>query len=95
MARAGLEPGTAGLRVRRADHSATHVMNESTVADEFECHQKCLRNNSCKSFNVRPGADITKRLCELNNKTRKMTTESFKNMKGSSYYGPVKVSSTD
>ena len=23
MARAGLEPGTAGLRVRRADHSAT------------------------------------------------------------------------
>ena len=72
-----------------------HVMNESTVADEFECHQTCLRNNSCKSFNVRPGADITKRLCELNNKTRKMTTESFKNMKGSSYYGPVKVSSTD
>ena len=72
-----------------------HVMNECTVADEFECHQKCLRNNSCKSFNVRPGADITKRLCELNNKTRKMTTESFKSMKGSSYYGPVKVSSTD
>ena len=72
-----------------------YVMNASTVVDEFECHQKCLRNNSCKSFNVRPGADITKRLCELNNKTRKMTTESFKNMKGSSYYGPVKVSSTD
>ena len=72
-----------------------HVMNESTVADGFECHQKCLRNNTCKSFNVRPGADIAKRLCELNNKTRKMTQESFKKMKGSSYYGPVKVSSTD
>ena len=52
-----------------------HVMNESTVAGEFECHQKCLKNNSCKSFNVRPGADIAKRLCELNNKTRKMTPD--------------------
>ena len=52
-------------------------------------------NNSCKSFNVRPGADIAKRLCELNNKTRKMTPESFKKMIGSSYYGPVKVSSND
>ena len=72
-----------------------HVMNKSTVVDEFECHQKCLRNNSCKSFIVRPGADIAKRLCELNNKTRKMTRENFKEMKGSSYYGPVKVSSTD
>ena len=72
-----------------------HVMNESTVADEFECHRKCLKNNSCKSFNVRPGADIAKRLCELNNKTGKMTPESFKKMKGSSYYGPVKVSSND
>ena len=71
-------------------------MNASTVVNEFECHHKCLRNNSCKSFNVRPGADISKRLCELNNKTRKMTPESqFRKMKGSSYYGPVKVSSTD
>ena len=72
-----------------------HVMNASTVVNEFECHQKCFRNNSCKSFNVRPGADIAKRLCELNNKTRKMTPESFKKMIGSSYYGPVKVSSND
>ena len=72
-----------------------YVMNASTVVDEFECHQKCLRNNSCKSFNVRPGADIAKRLCELNNKTRKMTSESFKKMKGSSYYGLVKISSND
>ena len=70
-------------------------MNKSTVADEFECHRKCLRNNSCKSFNVRPGADIAKRFCELNNKTCKMTPESFKKMIGSSYYGPVKVSFND
>ena len=70
-------------------------MNTSTVVDEFECHQKCHRNNSCKSFNIHPGADIAKRLCELNNKTWKMTPESFKKMNGSSYYGPVKVSSND
>ena len=70
-------------------------MNTSTVVDEFECHHRCLRNNSCKSFNVGSGVDIAKRLCELNNKTRKMTPESFKKMKGSSYYGPVKVSSID
>ena len=72
-----------------------HVTNTSTVADEFECHQKCLGNNSCKSFNVHPSADIAKRLCELNNKTRKMMPENFKKMQGSSYYGPVKVSSND
>ncbi|CAH3177767.1 unnamed protein product [Porites lobata] len=72
-----------------------HVMSTSTVADEFECHQKCLRNNSCKSFNVHPGADIAKRLCELNNKTRKMKPDDFIKKKGSSYYGQVKVSCQD
>ena len=71
-----------------------HVMNTSTVANEFECHQKCLRNNSCKSFNVHPGADIAKRVCELNNKTRQTTQDKFKKKKGSSYYGHVKVRST-
>ena len=131
-----------------------HVMSTSTVADEFECHQKCLsrggsriffrrgctrlllyfntnkphssfffcripvvfenrrssqggvrtpctlpldppllRNNSCKSFNVHPGADIAKRLCELNNKTRKMKPDDFIKKNGSSYYGQVKVRS--
>ena len=54
----------------------------------------CLRNNSCKSFNVHPGADIAKRLCELNNKTRKMKPDDFITKKGSSYYGQVKVRST-
>ena len=71
-----------------------HVMSTSTLADEFECHQKCLRNNSCKSFNVHPGADITKRVCELKNKTRKMKPDDFIKKKGSSYYGQVKVRST-
>ena len=74
-----------------------HVISTSTVADKFECHQKCLRNNSCKSFNVHPGADIAKRLsglCELNNKTRKMKPDDFIKKKGSSYYGQVKVRST-
>ena len=52
-------------------------MSTSTVADEFECHQKCLRNNSCKSFNVHPGADTAKRLCELNNKTRRIKPDDF------------------
>ena len=32
VARAGLEPGTAGLRVRRADHSATLPPKEFVVA---------------------------------------------------------------
>ena len=72
-----------------------HVMSTSTLADEFECHQKCLRNNSCKSFNVHPGADIsTNHVCELNNKTRKMKPDDFIKKKGSSYYGQVKVRST-
>ena len=71
-----------------------HVMNTSTVANEFECHQKCLKNNTCKSFNVHPGADIAIRVCELNNKTRKTTQDKFKRKKGSSYYGHVKVRST-
>ena len=72
-----------------------HVMRTSTVADEFECHQNCLRNNSCKSFNVHPGADIsTNHVCELNNETRKIKPDDFIKKKGSSYYGQVKVRST-
>ena len=45
------------------------------------------RNNSCKSFNVLPGTDITKRVCELNNTTRVMKPRDFIKRKGSSYYG--------
>ena len=69
-------------------------MNTSTVVDEFECHQNCLRNDSCKSFNVHPGADIAKRFCELNNETRKMKPHDFVQKKGSFYYEQVKVRST-
>ena len=79
------------------DHALVgHVMNKSTVADEFECHQKCLRDKSRKSSNVHAGADtcIAKRVCELNNKTQKMKPDDFRKKKGSSNYGPVKVSST-
>ena len=67
-------------------------MKTAVVSDEFECQKKCLGNNSCKSFNVHPGADNTKRICELNNKTRKMKPADLKKKKGSNYYGSVKVS---
>ena len=71
-------------------------MSTSTAADEFECHQKCLRNNNCKSSNVHPGEDIRalNHVCELNNETRQMKPDDFIKKKGSSYYGQVKVRST-
>ena len=76
-----------------ADHSLVgQVMNTSTVANKFECHQKCLGNSNCQSFNVHPAGDITKRVCELNNKTREMKPGGFITRKGSSYYGHIKVS---
>ena len=71
-----------------------HVMNTSTVANKFECHQKCLGNSNCKSFNVHPTADITKRVCELNNQTREMKPRGFIKGKGSSYHGHIKVSTS-
>lgn len=68
-------------------------METITVADEFECQLKCLANNSCKSFNVHPDAgNNANRICELNNKTRKMKPGDFKQKKGSNYYGSVQVS---
>ena len=69
-------------------------MNTSTVANKFECHQKCLGNSNCKSFNVHPTADITKRVCELNNQTREMKPRGFIKGKGSSYHGHIKVSTS-
>ena len=76
-----------------SDHALVgHVMGMVFVADEFECQLKCLQNNTCKSFNVHPGADNTKRVCELNNKTRQTKPSDFKRKKGSNYYGSVKVS---
>ncbi|CAH3040714.1 unnamed protein product, partial [Porites lobata] len=76
----------------QVDHTLVgHVMNTSTVANKFECHQKCIGNNNCKSFNVHPGVDITKRVCDLNNKTREMKPGDYIKKKGSSYYGHIKV----
>jgi len=66
-------------------------VSTSTVVDAFECHQNCLRNNSCKSFNFHPGEDIAKRLCVLNNKMWEMKPDDFVENKGSSYYEQVKV----
>ena len=80
--------------MRLSDHTLVgHVMNTSTVANKFECHQKCIGNNNCKSFNVHPGVDITKRVCDLNNKTREMKPGDYIKKKGSSYFGHIKVSS--
>ena len=62
------------------------------VVDEFECQQKCMANKSCKSVNVLPDADFTRRICQLNNKTRQMKPGDFMTTKGSSYYGSIKVS---
>ena len=69
-----------------------HVMGTVVVSDEFECQLKCLGNDSCKSFNVHPGADSGKHICELNNKTRHIKLRDFRRKKGSSYYGAVMVS---
>ena len=80
---------------RLADFSLVgHVVNTSTVANKFECHQKCLGNSNCKSFNVHPTADITKRVCELNKKTREMKQRGFIKRKGSSYHGHIQVSTS-
>ena len=80
--------------IRLSDHTLVgHVMNTSTVANKFECHQKCIGNNNCKSFNVHPGVDITKRVCDLNNKTREMKPGNYIRKNGSSYFGHIEVSS--
>ena len=69
-----------------------HVLETFVVVDEFECQQKCIANKSCKSFNVLLDADFTKRICQLNNKTRQMEPGDFMKTKASSYYGSIKVS---
>ncbi|XP_078356206.1 uncharacterized protein LOC144641019 [Oculina patagonica] len=81
----------------QVDHALDgHVTSKAAVVDEFECHLKCLGNNSCKSFNVHPdGNDAKRRFCELNNKTRQMKPGHFKWKKGSTYYGSVQVSCID
>ena len=71
-----------------------HVMGNAVVADEFECHLKCLGNNSCKSFNVlhKDYNNAKLGICELNNETRETKPGDFKRRKGSTYYGSVQVS---
>ena len=47
-ARPGLEPGTAGLRVRRADHSATLPPNtfaNQSTQPRFETETRATRKN--------------------------------------------------
>ena len=68
-------------------------MKTVNVTDEFECQQECLRNHSCKSFNVHSDAGKNaNRICELNDKTRQTKPGDFKKKKGSNYYGSVQVS---
>ena len=50
------------------------------------------KTKRAKSFNIHPGADDTKRICELNNKTKQMKPADLKKKKGSIDYGSVKVS---
>ena len=69
-----------------------HVMVSSVVGDEFECQHKCIENKTCKSFNIHPGADNTKRIFELNNNTRQIKPADLKKKKGSIYYGSTKIS---
>ena len=73
------------------DHALTgHDMEKAVVVDEYECQLKCIGNDSCKSLNVYSNG--TKRICELNNKTRQMKPDDFKWMKGLTYYGYVQAS---
>ncbi|XP_074633710.1 uncharacterized protein LOC141892375 [Acropora palmata] len=63
------------------------------VTDEFDCHRRCMQNNTCKSFNVhRPKSNTIKKTCEMNNQTRQMKPKQYKKKIGSSYHGSVEVS---
>lgn len=76
-----------------SDHTLVgHNISTASAIDEFECQIKCLGIDTCRSFNVHPGAEDTKRICELNNVTRWMKPWDFTSRKGSQYYGSVKVS---
>ncbi|KAK2566533.1 hypothetical protein P5673_009157, partial [Acropora cervicornis] len=75
------------------DHTLLgQVMETVNVTDEFECHRKCIQNNTCKSFNVHPPkSNAIKKTCELNNQTRQMKPKQYKKKIGSSYHGSVEV----
>jgi len=70
----------------------SYATGKAVVDDEFECQLKYIANNSCKSFNVHSGGNNSKRVCELNSKSRQMKPDDFKWQKGSTYYGFVEAS---
>ena len=76
------------------DHTLLgQVMETVNVTDEFECHRKCIQNNTCKSFNVHsPKSNAIKKTCEMNNQTRQMKPKQYKKKIGSSYHGSVEAS---
>ncbi|XP_068747856.1 uncharacterized protein [Montipora capricornis] len=73
-----------------------HNTSSILVGDEFECQVKCIATKTCQSFNVHHATGkADKRVCELNNITRQMKQSDFKAMKGSNYYGSIKVTCVD
>ena len=70
------------------------VMETVKVTDEFECHRKCIQNNTCKPFNIHPlKSNAVQKTCEMNNQTRQMKPKQCKKKIGSSYHGSVEVRS--
>ena len=76
------------------DHILLGQVKETVyVTDEFDCHRRCMQNNTCKSFNVHPPkCNTIKKTCEMNNQTRQMKPKQYKKKIGSSYHGSVEVS---
>ncbi|XP_044166557.1 uncharacterized protein LOC122950611 [Acropora millepora] len=67
-------------------------METVNVTDEFECHRKCIQNNTCKSLNIHPlETSAIQKTCEMNNQTRQLKPQHYKKI-GSSYHGSVEVS---
>ncbi|KAK2566532.1 hypothetical protein P5673_009155, partial [Acropora cervicornis] len=75
------------------DHALLgHVMETVNVTDEFECHRKCIQNNTCKSFNIHPlKTNAVQKTCEMNNQTRQLKPKHYKKKIGSSYHGSVET----
>ncbi|XP_068680474.1 uncharacterized protein [Montipora foliosa] len=81
----------------QVDHALVgHNISSDFVGDEFECQVKCIDTKTCESFNVHPATGKSnKRVCELSNITRQMEPSDFKAMKGTNYYGSIKVKCVD
>ncbi|XP_015755761.1 PREDICTED: uncharacterized protein LOC107335278 isoform X3 [Acropora digitifera] len=84
----------ASVFENQQDHALLgHVMETVNVTDEFECHRKCIQNNTCKSFNIHPlKSNAVQKTCEMNNQTRQLKPKHYKKKIGSSYHGSVEVS---